>query len=243
MENGQCKRMNPDPQLEKWRRQYFMAVLDNHMIGTAIPPGYGPKSGHLWDIPKLGDPKYVEISGDEREIERPEPAETHSIDELRMSYYVQSMKSVATTDLNVPFEDSESEESASENESTDLRIDYLPEVCREGLPGERLLGVSGLFRTREEFEQHRREIATDLKKLSEDLGLPEDLKICAVATCVNNALPGSKFCISHFGLDPDFDKQKLYGRCRHISKGQRCCVPCLSKERYCPSHAAKNAPR
>lgn len=231
--------MDAGPQLEKWRRQYFMAVLDSHFIGTSIPSGYGPKSGHLFTVPRPGDPKYVEITSDERQIDKFEHTKTPPIEELRMSYYVQSMKAVATTDLNATFEDSESEEVLSENESTDLRFDYIPEICKNGLLGERQYGVAALFKTAEEFDQHRREIATDFEKISRELGLPESIKICSVSTCVNNALPGSQFCFSHFGLDPNFDKQKLYGRCRNISNGQRCCVPCGSKEKYCPCHAAK----
>lgn len=228
-----------DAQLEKWRRQYFTAVLDKHFIGTSIPTGYGPKSSHLYDIPRPDDPKFVEIVTDERHIDKIEPTNTPSLEELRLSYYVQSMKAVAATDLNASFGDSDSSEAASENESTDLTFDYIPDICKNGLVGERQFGVAALFRTTEEFEQHRREIATDLEKMSKELGLPESLMICAVSTCVNSALPGSQFCFSHFGLDPNFDKQKLYGRCRKIINGQRCCVPCSSREKYCPCHAVK----
>ena len=225
--------------LARWRRQYFLSLLDMNMIGCYVPPSYGPRSGHLFDVPDPNSPNLVVINSDECDIEPLPESKVPSLDELKRSYYVQSLKSIAVTDLDAPPASSDSEaEEAEEEEELEPRLDPLPELIRNGMPGELQVGVPAAFGTRAEFDAHRRDMATEYARLSAELGLPDTIRVCAIETCVNNAIPGSWFCLAHCGLDPKFDRQKLMKRCRYVHDDQRCSLPCLANERYCRGHLA-----
>ena len=79
----------------KWRRQCFRALLDNYNIGTNVPAAYGPDSGHLCDVPDSSSPRLVTVGGDETQIQPVPPPRSVELDDLRLSYYVQAVKSVA----------------------------------------------------------------------------------------------------------------------------------------------------
>lgn len=233
-------RKRDEESLARWRRQYFLSLLDMNMIGCYIPPEYGPRSGHLFRVPEPDSPNFVTVNPDEREIETLPESKLPSLDELRRSYYVQALKSIAVTDLDAPAASSESEVDASEEEEEELelRFDRLSDIIRNGMPGELQVGAPAAFGNRTEFDAHRRDVATEYARLSAELGLPDTIRICTVETCVNSAIPGSWFCINHCGLDPKFDRQKLMKRCKYIHDHQRCCLPCLSHENYCRGHQA-----
>jgi hypothetical protein len=120
----------------------------------------------------------------------------------------------------------------------DTTSDSQDLLAKFGASGDRRFGPRGLiFKRRRAWLLHRRQLATEYKRLSDELGLSTPIKICALLYCVEGAVPGHEFCFFHLGFDTKRrGRGKLFHRCTAMVDGQQCCVPCPPGIGRCQLH-------
>jgi hypothetical protein len=214
---------NPDPA----RQRQFEQLLQQHGIGL----GGSDAQGQLHDVPPPDAPNrvFVPYSVAIEPYNWPPPPST---EELRAFSYAMLMQA-----LSSHIDDEARMQPRDEQTGPD---DDLPSVIAHGLPGEAKYGPRGAFRRKRAFNEHRKAVASEYERIAEQLGLPDAIRICTVETCINNAVPGSPFCFSHFGFDEHLSESKLFRRCSYVHDGRRCCVPCQPFDSYCCGHIHVN---
>jgi hypothetical protein len=161
--------------------------------------------------------------------ERYSPPAPPPIDELRASYFRHSVRSAAGMDLANPPPPSSDEDTTS---------DSRQRIAKVAAPGDRPFGPRGVVVKRKRARlPRRRQLATEYKRLSDELGRSAPIEICAVLCCVEGAVPGHEFCFFHLGFDTKRKgRGKLFHRCTAIIDGQQCCVPCPPGIGRCELH-------
>jgi hypothetical protein len=109
-----------------------------------------------------------------------------------------------------------------------------------GLRGEAKGGLRGAFQRKSAFNEHRKVVAREYERITEQLDLPDPMRICRVKTCINSAVPGSPFCFRHLGFGEHLGEAKRFRRYNYVHDGRRCCVPCQPVDSYCCGHANVN---
>jgi hypothetical protein len=224
------------------RQEGFRGILERYCIGVGVPEGFSDSAAELSRIADEHGEGVIDIP-DDMSPENFAKVASEDVDELRASYYTENVRTLlATCEVSSDGEeisDGEPDRAVATGE-THVSADDLSALVQKGLPGEREFGIAAAFPGPIDFQSQRRLMAIRYANIAQEHGLSEfgltPVGVCCVQTCLSSSVPGSQYCFVHYGLDPNFSKQKLFGRCQHVADGQRCCVPCDPKLQYCTLH-------
>ena len=190
------------------RNVRFHQILREYGIdefSPTIPQGVGR---HLQGVVYEDDLHKIPFSNEEAIVFTEHKTEKLTPEEMKAQYTQAELKIIAS-------------------EIENQKLDYTNIQGKE-------LDIPGEFPSVSTFVHFKRELATQIAKENEEMGLePGCFSICKVPQCLNSTVPGFDYCLTHLSKDDNFDKVKKF---IHKCGKNDCTTPCSSNQEFCPIH-------